>query len=266
MACFVSGNGALIFAGFSLLSVSIWADEVVSSAASTTAAEVSPASSMPASAALAPLITLDNGKSRVVQLTEAELPKGLPAEERKSRDSELNAQLRRKCKKVTDLFDNYLCERQHQVELVEQLDALLKQVADKIPVWPVDVAAEQAAWLKKRDACRQDQDIKMCLEFSYLTRISELQAQFALVPQEGPLHYQCANVAEPIPVTFYATNPPLITVTLDKQPRFAWMFPTAGGVNYQGEGWNFLEQRGKATITHKGQSLACVQLDGETTQ
>lgn len=263
MACFASGNYAFLFAGLSLLCTPLLADEMVSAAQSTTGSAAATTLAVPASAAA---ITLDNGKSRVVRFTEAQLPKGLTADERKSKDSELNAKLRQKCKKVTELFDNYLCERPPQVELVEQLDSILKQVAGKSPVWPVDVAAQQAAWLKKREACRQDQDIKMCLEFSYLTRISELQAQFALVPQEGPVRYQCANVAEPIPVTFYSTNPPLITVTLDKQPQFAWMFPTGGGVNYQGEGVNFLEQRGKASISYNGNSLACVQMDERNTR
>ena len=84
MACFASGNYAFLFAGLSLLCTPLLADEMVSAAQSTTGSAAATTLAEPASAAA---ITLDNGKSRVVRLTEAQLPKGLTADERKSKDS-----------------------------------------------------------------------------------------------------------------------------------------------------------------------------------
>ena len=104
-------------------------------------------------------------------------------------------------------------ERPQQVELNAELDKYLKMVEGKQARWPgVDVAAEQQAWLAQRDACRQDPDVKMCLEFSYLKRLSIMQAQFALVPEEKPLSYRCDGEPEPMTVRFHSTNPPLVTL------------------------------------------------------
>lgn len=212
-----------------------------------------------APASSAALITLDNGKSRVELLDEKTLPMGLTADERKAIDSKRNTELRRKCKAIKDLFDNYMCERPQQVELIAQLDKYLKEVEGKPARWPqVDVAAEQKVWQAQRDACRQDQDVKMCLEFSYLKRISTLQAQFALVPEEKPLSYQCAGQSEPMIVRFHSTNPPLVTLERTGKLSYAWMMPTGNGVHYDGEGIRIEERRGELLLSEEKKTNRCV--------
>ena len=218
------------------------------------------AESLPiAPAASAAAITLDNGKSRVVLLDEQALPKGLTADERKAIEGKRNTELRRKCKAVKDLFDNYMCERPQQIELNAELDKYLKLVDGKVARWPgVDVAAEQKAWLAQRDACRHDQDVKMCLEFSYLKRISVLQAQFALVPEEKPLSYRCEGENAPVITRFLSTNPPLLVLERGSKVSFAWMMPTGNGVYYDGEGIRIEEQRAALQLNEAGKRSRCV--------
>lgn len=217
------------------------------------------AESLPvAPVASAAAITLDNGKSRVELLDDKALPVGLTADERKAIDGKRNTELRRKCKAIKDLFDNYMCERPQQVELNAELDKYLKQVEGKSARWPgVDVAVEQKAWLAQRDTCRQAQDVKMCLEFSYLKRISALQAQFALVPEEKPLSYRCDGQDEPVTARFHSTNPPLLTLERSGKVSYAWMMPTGHGVTYDGEGIRIEEKRGELLLNEAGKASRC---------
>ena len=218
------------------------------------------AESLPiAPAASAAAITLDNGKSRVVPLDEKALPMGLTADERKAIEGKRNTELRRKCKAIKDLFDNYMCERPQQIELNAELDKYLKLVDGKEARWPgVDVAAEQKAWLAQRDACRQAQDVKMCLEFSYLKRISILQAQFALVPEEKPLSYRCDGDSAPVIARFLSTNPPLLTLERAGKVNYAWMMPTGNGVYYDGEGIRIEEKQGRLLVNEAAKTTSCV--------
>lgn len=198
---------------------------------------------------------------KVQPLSESELPKGPSGEAIKAQESARNRQLRAKCKDIpVGSYEKYLCERPEQVELIETLDALLKQVAGLTAVWPgVDVAGEQASWQAGLASCRQQNDIKMCLEFAYLKRIAQLQAQFALVASEGPIAYRCEGIEQPLVLTFYATNPPLLAFKQGSQDTLAWMMPTSGGVNYEGEGVNFLERKGGGELTLGKRRHVCVQ-------
>ncbi len=205
--------------------------------------------------------TGDASQPRVQPLTDAELPKGLTSDELDAQTSARNQALRAKCRDIpVGTYEKYLCERPEQVELIESLDALLKQVAGLTPVWSgVDVAAEQQSWQTALETCRQQTDIKMCLEFAYLKRIAQLQAQFALVPSEGPIHYRCEGIEQPQALTFYATNPPLLAFVQNERHTLAWMMPTRGGVNYEGDGVNFLERKGGGELTLGNSRHVCVQ-------
>lgn len=198
---------------------------------------------------------------QVIPLTEAQLPKGLTGDERKARDSARNRMLREKCKAIPkDTFEKYQCERPVQVDLIEQLDKLLAEVTPLQPAWPgVDVAADQAQWVTRRDACRQDRDIKMCLEFVYLERIAQLQAQFERVSTEGPISYHCDGLTQPLVATFYSTEPPLLVVQQGDSRILIWMRPTSGGINFEGDGVNFHEFKGGADWTQGDKQYRCQQ-------
>lgn len=76
----------------------------------------------------------DGLQPKVQPLSEAELPKGPTGEAIKAQESARNRQLRAKCKDIpVGTYEKYLCERPEQVELIEALDDLLKQVAPLTP-------------------------------------------------------------------------------------------------------------------------------------
>jgi hypothetical protein len=249
-----------LLAGFGgLVATSCLAADTVSSAQATSAevGSVASAAVVTVSAAAATQALGD----QVIPLTEAQLPKGLTADERKAQDSARNRMLREKCKAIPqDTFEKYQCERPVQVDLIEQLDKLLAELTPLQPAWPgVDVAADQAQWVVRRDACRQARDIKMCLEFVYLERIAQLQAQFERVPTEGPIAYHCDGLPQPLLATFYSTEPPLLVVQQGDTRMLTWMRPTSGGVNFEGEGVNFHEFKGGAEWTQGDQLYRCQQ-------
>ena len=98
----------------------------------------------------------------------------------------------------------------------------------------------------------------MCLEFSYLKRISVLQAQFALVPEEKPLSYRCEGENAPVIARFLSTNPPLLALERGSKVSFAWMMPTGNGVYYDGEGIRIEEQRAALQLNEAGKRSRCV--------
>jgi hypothetical protein len=232
--------------------VSAHAAGTVSAAMATTASSAS---------AIAATST-DNAENQVIPLTDAQLPKGMTADERKDKEQARNLMLREKCKDIpVDTFERYQCQRLVQLDLIQQLDEILASVKDKQARWTgVDVAAEQNAWLKQRDACHQAKDVKMCLEFAYLQRIGQLQAQFGLVPHEGPVSYACDGIGAPLVVSFESTNPPLLVLEQGGQHKYGWMLPTSGGVNFAGADFNFRELKGGAEFTQGDKLYACRQL------
>lgn len=246
---FVPVASVLFFASGLPLSSALATETAVSAATpSVSAASATEATSAAAATLPAP---------RVIVLTEAQLPKGKDAETRKAEDLARDQALRAKCKAIPkDTYDKYLCERRTQVDLVIQLEALRKQLEGQTPRWPVDVAAQQHQWEARRDACRQDQDVKMCLELAYMERIGQLQTQFGLVAADGPIQYQCGD--QVLQLTYHATNPPLVEVVKGEQHRLAWMRPTDNGVDYHGD-VTVHEYRGGADITWDQQTLQCRQ-------
>lgn len=182
-------------------------------------------------------------------------------EDRSKRIDDRARELRNKCRAYKrDTMEKYMCERIAQVDLQDNLAQLLKDIAGKQSDWPgLNVAAEQQAWLKQRDACANQPELKMCLEFAYLERIATLQAQFDLMPKEGPVKYACHDYSEPLLLTFVSTNPPLVVRQRGDQRQIAWMHPTSGGDKFEGEQFVFHEVRGGGELIQDGKTYSCVQ-------
>ncbi len=244
-------------------SLSLCAAEVSAAVASAPSAAPAtlPATTSASTASSAAVATVSEATStglvaKVIPLTEADMPKGQTADERKASDQTRDRALRVKCKAIPkDTFEKYQCERPPQLELQSQLADLLKQVASKTPRWAgIDVPAAQQQWEKQRDACHKDKEVKMCLEFAYLDRIGELQAQFGLVAAQT-VKYQCGDT--PVALTFHATNPPIAEVVKGDEHQLAWMHPVDGGVNYHGPAVSVREGKDGIDLQWHDSKLTC---------
>jgi uncharacterized protein len=67
--------------------------------------------------------------------------------------------------------------------------------------------AEQRGWIKGRNECWKDSDLRACCFNSYVRRISELQARYRLVTPDTSVSYICDNnPAHELVVTYFATK------------------------------------------------------------
>ena len=115
------------------------------------------------------------------------------------------------CNDVHQPLLSAFCERPVLSELDGKVRDLMTNLPAKQAEYPqFDLLKDQAEWLSRHDQCLNEKDLKMCLELSYLTRYSELQSQFELVPKVGPLAYQCGDGK--IEVSFYASELPSVMV------------------------------------------------------
>lgn len=163
------------------------------------------------------------------------------------------------CNDVHQPLLQAFCER----PILSEMDAKVRDLMNTLPAkqtqYPqFDLVKDQSEWLVRHDQCLSDKDLKMCLELSYLTRYSELSAQFDLVPKVGPLPYRCGE--ESVQISFYATELPAVMVRYQDQYRLAYMGPLSRGLEYKSHNLNVVEGKKTATIDWDGKTLRCEQL------
>ena len=165
------------------------------------------------------------------------------------------------CNDVKDPLLLAFCERPILTKLDGQIRQLMQELAAKQAQYPhVDLQQDQQSWLSRHDNCMKEKDLKMCLELSYMERVAELQSQFGLVPQEGPIHYQCGSDKQDVWLTFYATQLPAVIVKNNDQYREAFMGPLSRGVKYTSHELTVVESKQAATIHWDDKTLECQQL------
>jgi Uncharacterized protein conserved in bacteria, putative lipoprotein len=164
------------------------------------------------------------------------------------------------CNNMTSPLLQAYCERPILNKLDGQIRKLMIDLATKQSPYHVDLQKDQQSWLSRHDNCMKDNDLKMCLELSYMERLSQIQAQFELVPKEGPIHYQCGVDKQDAWLTFYATILPTVIVKYNGQVRSAFMGPLSRGVKYTSYELTVIERKKAATISWDDKTLECQQL------
>ncbi len=165
------------------------------------------------------------------------------------------------CNDVKEPLLLAFCELPVLTKLDGQIRQLMQELPSKQAQYPyVDLQKDQQSWLSRHDECMKDKDLKMCLELSYMERLSELQSQFDLVPKEGPIHYQCGPEKQDVWLTFYATSLPAVIVKNNDQYREAFMGPLSRGVKYTSHELTLVERKQAATIYWDDKTLECQQL------
>jgi len=100
---------------------------------------------------------------------------------------------------------------------------------------PSVLKAEQRGWIKGRNSCWKSDDEKECVKETYLLRIAELQARYALVDSKGPFFYSCdGNPAKEVAMTFYETDPPTLVAEFGDSTSLMYLEPSGSGSKYQG--------------------------------
>lgn len=147
-------------------------------------------------------------------------------------------------------IENLICGDNALIELDRKLAGVYEQAKSKTAAQPVSfLRASQVGWIKGRNECWKAPDKRQCVEDSYVRRIAELQAQYGLVRNRGPVTYKCEDGAKEVIAVFYSTEPPTLVAKHDNRVSLMYKIPSASGTKYAGPNESLWEDRNEASIT-----------------
>jgi uncharacterized protein len=132
---------------------------------------------------------------------------------------------------------------------LSRLDRRLNSVYKKIVKEPhsKQLKAEQRGWIKGRNACWKSSDSTHCLKQSYIHRIAELEARFALVTSSGHTTYLCNDKL--LSVFYYDTQPPSIVAEFNDSEKLMFIDNSASDTHYRGGDYHLKVQSNVAILT-----------------
>jgi uncharacterized protein len=106
--------------------------------------------------------------------------------------------------------EKLICSDNELTEMDKELNQVFQE-AKKVDAKVVKgtLAAEQRGWIKGRNECWKESDLRACIKAAYLRRTSELQARYKLLSPVKVITYACDNnPAHELLVSFFATKQP----------------------------------------------------------
>lgn len=168
------------------------------------------------------------------------------------------------CSKVeAGSIEELICSNE-DLSALDQKMAKVYQEAEKKAVdeKPTVLKAEQRGWIKGRNSCWKSYDEKECVKETYLLRIAELQARYALVDSNGPFFYGCdGNPAKEVVMTFYKTDPLTLVAEFGDSTSLMYLQPSGSGSKYQGRNESVWIKRNEARVKwgFDSQTMNCKQ-------
>jgi uncharacterized protein/heat shock protein HslJ len=135
--------------------------------------------------------------------------------------------------------------------------AAAKKAGTPAPSW---LKAEQSGWIKGRNECWKESDVRACVEREYTSRIVELEAKSRLVKFNGPVTYACTSpdgAKSEVVATFHQTGPPSVLVERGDRTVLGMQVRAASGAKYEGANLMFWEHQGEAQVTWMKLELKC---------
>lgn len=134
---------------------------------------------------------------------------------------------------------------------VEGLDTGAEEAADEL-------RATQRGWIGGRDDCWKAEDLRDCVEASYLRREAELVGMWMLQEPTATVFYGCEDGSAPV-ATFFDTAAPSVRIEYgDMVDVGVQTTPTASGARYDASFGTYLWTQG-------GEALFSIQGGPETT-
>lgn len=114
---------------------------------------------------------------------------------------------------------------------------------------PPTLKAEQRGWIKGRDDCWKNDDVRACVRMEYQRRVAELQARYRLVSGTGPVYYECdGNPANKVTAMFFKTDPPTLIAERGDSVSLMYQQPSGSGIKYLGRNESLWEHHQSETI------------------
>jgi len=142
------------------------------------------------------------------------------------------------------------------LKVIRGLDAGARQAE-------ADLRTLQRGWIKGRDECWKADDLRACVESSYLRREGELVARWMLEEPTGIAFWACdGNPANEVVTYFYATTLPSVRIERGDSVDAGSLAPTGSGSKYEGSFGRSIWIKGEEAIYRDpdpdGSSLQCV--------
>lgn len=178
------------------------------------------------------------------------------------------------CARADGQAQELVCSNPGLAAMDRELDRLFRLAAAD-PGLAADVrdtlAATQRGWIKGRDDCWKDDELRQCVSGAYATRIHQLREASAAARGDaadalsvGPVAFRCGGLG-PVAATFVNSDPgavflqwgPTSSVALDQAP-------SGSGARYAGrvagDEWVFWNKGREATFTMPGRGdLSCAE-------
>jgi uncharacterized protein len=168
------------------------------------------------------------------------------------------------CGKASGAVEKMICGDAALAKADRQLASVYAAAAKKagtpVPGW---LRAEQSGWIKGRNDCWKDSDVRACIEREYTNRIVDLQARSRLVKFTGPVTYACTNAngeKSEVIATFHETDPRSTLIERGDRTVLGTIVRAASGAKYEGANLMFWEHQGEALVTWMGTELKCKPL------
>lgn len=143
--------------------------------------------------------------------------------------------------------DTQLAE--HDLRLAERFAAALAAVRSLdagSAKAEADLRTTQRGWIKGRDDCWKADDLRTCVEQSYLTREAELVALWLLEPPTATTFWVCSSPADEIVTMFFDTPLPALRLEIGDRISTASLVRAASGSRYEGAFGEMLWIKGDA--------------------
>ena len=161
------------------------------------------------------------------------------------------------CSKASGDVETLICKDAGLAALDRTLDGVYKAAMKKArDGMPARLKADQRGFISGRNDCWktrgapsyltaswQATTVRECVEGNYKLRISDLQAQWQLVPAKPPVSYVCGNnPANEVVATFFETDPATARLERGDKVQTVWQVPLGERGQVRGPERRVLEQ------------------------
>lgn len=163
------------------------------------------------------------------------------------------------CSKADGEVENLICQDEELATLDKQMQQVFDKAITQLPAEDVKLQkAMQRGWIKGRNDCWKASDVRDCTEFSYKSRIVELQIISGQLEVPDSISLDCGDSSKPFTAVFYnQTDPASLVLTQGNDQVIALAEPMASGIKYMGQNVEYNEHQGEITINWFDNTFEC---------
>lgn len=163
------------------------------------------------------------------------------------------------CANADGEVETLICQDDGLAGLDRQMQQVFDKAMEQLPAEDVKLQkAMQRGWIKGRNDCWKADDVGSCTEFSYKSRIVELQIISGQLEVPKSISLDCGDTSQPFTAVFYnQTDPASLVLTQGNDQVIALAEPMASGIKYLGQNVEYSEHQGEITIQWFDSKFEC---------